>query len=315
MPLELDSPEDVTSGNKVSPVNQSYSEIVENVIWPRDPTGWVFLGRAVHGVGRAMFPAWKRYTPYGLLPDVAVGTTEDYVLVAADDQTRYANWLINKRGDDPDYIYRTNLPFEYLKYSGDLSDVSDEEWELACDLSHEEWAVGLSNRRMFDELQLRLVKEAEAGAITFGVRPLIGGEPKVMPRDWWFTDRYSSRFSNLTFNPADPFSESVPTASTANHIFVKADDLSSLLERLNVEERVIPAIPALGQLSPYVRLMMEVNAHLSIDQSSPPKKASILHEIEGRWTIYDLPPSANLMDAMATLLRSPQSQAGRGRKS
>ena len=261
-----------------------------------------------------MFPAWKRYTPYGLLPDVLIGAAWGEEIIAEDDQEKYVYWLINVRGDDPEYIFRTNRPFDYLKDEFAFGSVTDNEWDLACDLSQEEWAIGLGNGRMFGEVQLRFVQEAEAGRLTFGGRPFVGGEPKVMPRDWWFTDRYASRFASLTINPADPFAQTAPTADMADHIFVRADDLAALLSSIPATDRSVSTTIPTRSLSPYVRLMLEVHDHLNIDPNSPPKKANVLHEIESRWSLYNLPPSGNLMNVMATLLRDPESQAGRGRK-
>jgi hypothetical protein len=314
MPLEMSPLTDVTAGNKVSRANDVYHEVSETFIWPRDPTGWVFLGRAVHAVGSAMFPAWKRYTPYCLLPDICVGAAIGGEIIAEEDQERYAYWLINVRGDDPDYIFRTNRPFDYLNEEVGYGSVTAQEWEFACDLSQEEWAIGFGNERMFNEVQLRFVQEAEAGKLNFGGRPFEGGEPKQMPRDWWFTDRYAARFRSLTINPEEPFAQTTPPADVANHIFVRADDLAALLSSIPAAERLVPMTVPTSTLSPYVRLMLEVHDHLGIDPNLPPKKVNVLHEIESRWSLYNLPPSGNLMNVMATLLRNPESQAGRGRK-
>lgn len=305
---------DVTTGNKTMPVANVYHEINESILWPRNPTGWVFLGRAVHAVGRLLFPTWKKYTPYGLLPDSMVGAAWGDVLMAEEEQSQYASWLINKRGDDADYIYRTNRPFDYLEPENECSTVTDAEWDLACDLSQEEWAIGMGNRRMFDEVQLHLVQEAEAGRIIFGSRPLHGGEPKPMPKDWWFTDRYRMRFETLTFDPADPFAQTAPDQKIAQHLFIQADGLADLLDRKPRPEKLDEQPTIVENLSSYMRLMLEVQDHLQIEPSAPPKKASIVHEIQSRWSAYDLPASANLVNAMATLLRDPESQAGRGRK-
>ncbi len=306
---------DVTSGNKTLPVSDVYHELNETVFWPRNPTGWVFLGRAVHAVGKLLFPTWKKYTPYGLLPDSMVGAAWGDLLISEEEQTQYASWLINRRGDDADYIYRTNRPFDYLDRENEFVPVTDDDWNLACDLSQEEWAIGMGNRRMFDEVQLHLVQEAEAGRITFGSRPLPGGEPKPMPRDWWFTDRYRMRFETLTIDPENPFSQTTPDNKIAHHLFVQVDGLEGLLGRASHADNSNRQPSVIENLSPYMRLMLEVQDYLQIDSSAPPKKMSIVHEIQSRWSAYDLPASANLVSAMATLLRDPESQAGRGRKS
>lgn len=67
MPLEMFPETEVTAGNRMFPTAKIYHEVYEG-LWPRNPTGWVFLGRAVHVLGRMLHSGWKRYTPYGLLP-------------------------------------------------------------------------------------------------------------------------------------------------------------------------------------------------------------------------------------------------------
>jgi len=313
MPLETHSEADITTGNRTSPTADLYHEIWES-LWPRNPTGWMFMGRAVHSVGAKLFPSWKKYTPYGLLPDVCIGTALDNVLVCEDEQERYANWLINRRGDDPTYIFRTNSPFDYLDHGLELETVNAQEWELACDLSQEEWSIGLGNQRMFREVQLRIVQEAEAGNLIIGSRPIVGGEPKPHSRDWWFTDHYENRFRSLTIDPNNPFSHDTPDRSVAHHLFIDAEGLAALVGQLERADDRAPAVDGFGDPSPYLRLMIDVQNQLGIGSGPEPKKASVLYEIQSRWAAYGLPASDKLMGAMATLLRSPESQAGRGRK-
>ena len=313
MPLEMHPETSVTAGNAITPTAEMYHEVME-ILWPRNPTGWVFIGRAVNALGAKLHPTWTRSTPYGLLPDVCVGTEQDGALVGQEDQYRYANWLINTRGNDPSYIFRTNRPFDYLECSPNLEGAAERYWEFACDLSQEEWAIGLGNRRMFREVQLRIVQEAEAGRLIIGSRPIPGGEPKAHSRDWWFTDNYENRFVTMTIDPSDPFSAEASDETVGHHLFVNADGLAQLLEQIEAVSIVAPAVDDAGDPSPYLRLMIEVQNLLQIGSAAPPKKASVLYEIQSRWAAYDLPASNKLMDAMATLLRSPESQAGRGRK-
>ncbi len=308
---------DVTVGNRTLPTVNAYEELRAKFSWPRNPTGWVFLGRAVHLIGQALFQDWRKYTPYGLLPDVLLddavldtGTVED-----VSDQFQYANWLINYRGDDPTYIYRTNRPFDYLEAEANPDLITAQEWAFACDLSQEEWAIGMANRRMFDEVQLKIVEAGESGALTIGARPIRGGEPEAMPRDLWFTDNYAVRFKSLTIDPAQPFSEALPDRTSAHHLFVKSDNLEAFLSEKPALTSASSGNSNADSLSPYLRLMLEVHDHLGITSALQPKKASIALEIASRWSAYNLPASAILMKSMATLLREPESQAGRARKS
>ncbi len=315
MPLEMYPDSAVTTGNAVTPTAKMYHEAWE-FVWPRNPTGWVFIGRAVHAVGAKLHSSWTRSTPYGLLPDVCVGaaTVAEGGLIGEEDQYRYANWLINERGDDPSYIFRTNRPFDYRECGPNLEAVAERDWERACDLSQEEWTIGFGNQRMFREVQLRIVKEAEAGRLIIGSRPIQGGEPKAHCRDWWFTDNYQNRFRAMTIDPNNPFAAEAADKGAAHHLFVEADGLAALLGQAEEVSSASLAVDEVGDPSPYLRLMIEVQNLLQIGSATPPKKAYVLHEIQSRWTAYDLPASNKLMDAMATLLRSPESQAGRGRK-
>ena len=312
MSLKMHHENIVTSGNRHFPTADLYHEVYE-ALWPRDPTSWVFMGRAVHTLGAKLFPAWERYTPYGLLPDVSVGTGfEDEDLT--EEHYQYANWLIGTRGNDSSYIFRNNQPFDYLNSNPNVEASTEQYWEYACDLSQEEWAIGLGNRRMFSKVQLRIVQEAEAGRLIIGSRPVEGGEPMRHPRDWWFTDNYENRFRSLAIDPNAPFSSDAPDQSVGHHLFVEADGLAALIGEPEPVLSQDLSVRDLGDPSPYLRLMIEVQNLLQIGSATPPKKASVLLEIQSRWTAYDLPASNKLMNTMATLLRSPESQAGRGRK-
>lgn len=302
----------VTTGNRVSPVASMYHAAIRASAWPREPHGWLFLGELVEQLGKSMFAEWKPYSSYGLLPDVAVGTTYQGVFIEPDEQLRYARWLLNDRKDDIDFIYRANKPFAYLDSEDNERTITDDEWSVACDMSQQEWAIGLGNQRMFREVQERIVEEAEAGRIVIGSRPLQGGQPKQTPLDWWFTDHYWSRFARLTIDPNDPFSEKAPSRDVAHQMFARTDSLGALFSL--TDERTPSAATGNSIHSPYVRLMLEVADVMRISPSHQPKKESIKGELQARWEAYSLPASANLMNTAATLLREPESQAGRARK-
>jgi hypothetical protein len=300
-----------TAGNKVAPVAAMYHELMRLAVWPREPHGWTYLGTVVEKLGRAMFPEWKPYSAYGLLPDVAVGTTYNNVFVDPEAQLRYASWLVRERKDDVDYIYRANRPFAYLEHGCDGRSLSDDDWSMACDMSQDEWSIGLGNQRMFREVQDRIVTEAEAGRIVVGSRPLCGGEPAPTPRSWWFTDQYGARFAQLTIDPSDPFSVEKPAPDLAHQLFVRAADLPALLTDW---EGPVDTAASTAMLSSYLRLMLDVAQSMGISPAVQPKKEIIVCELQARWAAYGLPPSNNLMNAAASLLREPESQAGRAKK-
>ncbi|NEI43564.1 hypothetical protein GR199_22910 [Rhizobium leguminosarum] len=67
-----------------------------------------------------------------------------------------------------------------------------------------------------------------------------------------------------------------------------------------------------AHLSPYLKLMLDLALRLKIGPDNQMKKDAIVAEVRQAWG--SLPPSARLQEAMATLLREPDSQAGKAQR-
>ena len=68
-------------------------------------------------------------------------------------------------------------------------------------------------------------------------------------------------------------------------------------------------------LSPYLKCMLAVARQLDISPENQPKKASLEATLKETWLrMRGAEPASTDLDRMATLLREPESKAGRGAK-
>ena len=159
-------------------------------------------------------------------------------------------------------------------------------------------------------VQEEIVTQCEAGELVVAYRPTLGGAMRPMARELWNTDRekWIARFYYCQFHPSEPFAGGIAGKDYCN-IFITAESLDRFL--LSQPFAVVEA-PA-GHLSPYLKIMLAVANKAGVTLDNQPPKASLEAEIDAMWT-GDSPLSANLRQAMATLIREPDSQLGRGKK-
>jgi hypothetical protein len=141
------------------------------------------------------------------------------------------------------------------------------------------------------------------------VRPTGGGVMRAAPREWWNTEGWHTRFTMCQLNPDKPFG----LGSTGDNycwIFLTRESLDKYLR----SQPFAPVPEGIGMhFSPYLRVMLAVANKLKISPDNQPKKSEIVAELSSAWTGPG-PLSKNLLNSAATLLREPESQLGRARK-
>jgi len=96
----------------------------------------------------------------------------------------------------------------------------------------------------------------------------------------------------------------------------KGIDYHPVLDELLLDLNVPPAIPEISSAytTPYLEMMREVIRELEISRENQGKKEAIAAVFEKKLADHKItPPSQKLADAMATLLRLPESQQGRAK--
>jgi hypothetical protein len=99
-------------------------------------------------------------------------------------------------------------------------------------------------------------------------------------------------------------------------IFVDGESLDQILKTQSHVPSISPGIP---HCSPYLRVMLLVCEKMGITPDHQPKKSEIEAEIKAAWKANQswrgtIELSEHLAEAMATLIREPESQRGRAKK-
>jgi hypothetical protein len=188
---------------------------------------------------------------------------------------------------------------------------SDEDWRLAIGMSEKAYADALGPVQRFGLVQAEMTRVAEKGVLVFVSRPKAGGALHKVERDLWNTEALWSRYRYGQFKPSDPFSTGLHTEGT-HFLFVSQESLQAWSKSRRTKAPPEGSANP-GTVSPYIAVMLEVSRRLEITPASQPKKAVVELELQRAWQ-GDTPLSQNLIRAMATLIRDPESQAGRAAK-
>lgn len=160
-----------------------------------------------------------------------------------------------------------------------------------------------------------IARRLRDGDLVAGTRPIEGGTITDAPRAWWNTEanRITTRFIDCEINPKHPFSG--PALSAINSwIFIKRSTLDDLLKLEPFGPVQVPI--ADHYLSPYMQIMLSVAKKMNITRENQMTKKAIQNEIIDAPLTKSLSKilSGNLLGAMATLIRDPESQAGKAKK-
>ena len=229
--------------------------------WPIDPSGYVFLARALNEIGRAKFGSeWDRKVP----PDPDDNEDDD-----DDSAEGLAAW--------------SQAP---------------EAWEKA---DAEARATSASMRMA---VWREISEQCLSGHLVTAVRSTRGGPMTVLAADNWNTENLDNRFQRLQMSPSQPFAER--SVADTGWIYV---DRESLDKYLAGQPYAAPNVANSVHLSPYLKLMLAIAKDMNIAPDRQPKKEQLIATLESKWTGPDK-LSKNLLSAMATLLREPDSQLG-----
>lgn len=268
--------------------------------WPRlDPNGFIFLGRAMEKIGAGLFgddwiSAWLP-RPVGI-----VRPTGRPMGAAPPDEVRYAKRLIEE--------FRPELvPDPYPGRTGILPppwDMDATIWTVAEALRKEMHDAHVADLKRRRDVRDAVTVECEAGRIKAAVRHETGKMVPISAHQWNVSG--IEHFVTLQMRPIE-------------HAYQPVEPLLLFLDAADVDRFVAqltrPPVPA-GidfHLSPYLAEMLAACRHYKITPDHQPKAIELERHFRqcriGRDGV-----SENLARAMATLIREPESQRGRGRK-
>jgi hypothetical protein len=199
--------------------------------WPRDSASHIFLARAVHAFGSAMFPGqWEAKDP-GI---VLIRPLPKSPPRQPGGESYQAHELLVRHR--PDFGRKALTSFKrtpdgLTPVRSEIPPFSSDEWRAAYSLVeklNEKVSPGFSR---FTAVQHEIIKLTEAGKLVTGIRQQRGGQVNEIPSWMWNSERILNRFDLCALDPNDPFG----LASTGDGfwlIFVTRDSLATSLSAL-----------------------------------------------------------------------------------
>ncbi|MDA9545629.1 hypothetical protein ACM43_14560 [Bradyrhizobium sp. CCBAU 45321] len=182
--------------------------------WPNDDTSYVFLGRAVHVIGKSMFGSdWTGDEPcLDPLPKLTVFPERSGW------RARLVHDLLVKH--HPEYNRQPLKPYQQsFEFSG-------KEWMDAVTIVERLRQEQAPRLRRLIEVQDRIMQLAEASFLITAIREKAGGDPQPIPRRWWNSERIRDRFDLCQLRPDDPYNLGIGS-DPFQWIFVSRESLMS----------------------------------------------------------------------------------------
>ncbi|KLK90739.1 hypothetical protein AA309_23805 [Microvirga vignae] len=242
-------------------------------------------------------------------------------------QARYGEDWTGYEPHTPTYRASTFSIFDLVKKSHDELTSEEQEWlagtardRKAAEADPEGFAAVLQARhkaRQQEEslaeqraaaVQIEIITRCEAGDLISAWRPATGGKMEPTPAHYW-NGAVQGRFDSCTMSMTNPFPPFL-----ANHQigFIFLEQAS--LERFLLSQPFAEKPSGLDiHLSPYLQVLVSIARKMQITPGNQPKKEAIMEEIKLAWTGQE-PLGKTLVEYMATILREPESQLGRGNK-
>ncbi|WP_426531773.1 hypothetical protein [Bradyrhizobium sp. McL0615] len=172
--------------------------------WARDDAAHVFLARAVHEIGKALFgKEWTGDETYvELMQFLPMQKSEGSV-----GQQSFANQLLVRHHPE----FGRKLPIRRASNHGGFSGppasfrFTDQEWKAAYSIVARDHELKLPALLRFAKVKERIIELAESGKLITALRHTVGGDPVAVHRSFWNSERLSVRFSYCQMHPNKPF--------------------------------------------------------------------------------------------------------------
>ncbi|WOH66186.1 hypothetical protein [Bradyrhizobium sp. BWA-3-5] len=182
--------------------------------WPNDNASYVFLGRALHVMGKSMFGSdWTGDEPcIEPLPKLTVFPEKSGW------RARLVHELLVKH--HPEYNRKPLKPYQQS------FDFSGKEWmDAVMIVERLKEEKGPRLHRLI-QVQNRIMQLAEASFLITAIREKAGGDPTPIPRRWWNSLRIRDRFDFCQLRPDDPYNLGIGS-DPYQWIFVTRESLMS----------------------------------------------------------------------------------------
>jgi hypothetical protein len=172
--------------------------------WPRDTASHVFLARAVHEMGTALFSSeWTG----GEACVELMQPLPKQKLEGSGGRQHFANDLLLRHHPE----FGRKIPRRPVTISSGFSSMpasfsfTDEECAAAHSIVTRDHEAKRPALERFSKVQEQIIQLAEAEKLITALRATAGGDPIAIPRSWWNSERLSVRFDYCQMNPKKPF--------------------------------------------------------------------------------------------------------------
>jgi hypothetical protein len=195
--------------------------------WPRDPPGYVFLGRVLEKIGAGMHEDWA-----------GTEATTDFVLPLPADRTSYWD---RQRADILLSIHRPDLGRPTFNIGTGTHEFTDEHWQIACDLAQRLHEEGLPGLTRLQAAQAETIRQSIANELILEIRPISGGPWRTFQTDWWNVDEPEKLFRRCRIDPEYPFGSRPSWKEDNDHwIFATENSLARVLKRSELKLKWAP---------------------------------------------------------------------------
>lgn len=297
-------------------VAEEFWSVAGQADWPRDPAGFVFLGRAVDQIGKAIVgPDWKlsnmKARPPGV-PNILKGSLRNpsSSMMSSDvRRTSDADVLLRRLRPDIARPPRpsTAMPFfnegdrpSYLK-------LTDDEWVAARQAAQNDVEQTGAAVAQAKRVRNAIADAAASGGLLVYLRS--NGHMVVTKKEWWNTDRLGPRFAWCQINPHDPFGIGVGGDKFC-HLFVEAHSLENFI-RMQTHGDFVITNSDLSSLSPYLRFAIAFALkHDIVAGKNGGTRDWLAAQIEQDWNAAnDAPLTGKTIDALCQAMRFPNAEA------
>jgi hypothetical protein len=216
------------------------------------------------------------------------------------------------------FLPRAMLEIGAALFPGEWTGHEPEEWAASRRDSRGQADRALPAVQLFERVCSEVTTACKSGEVAYGLRLRDGGKVLTGPPEWWNTEGapLHHRFSRFSFDPGRPFQ--CGASQRDDWICISRGSLEKFLsKRPHANAAALAKALNVPHLSPYLAHIIQVASKLKITPENQLTKDAIEAELRPAWpkSPRDDDPSKNLIEAAATLMREPQSQLGRAKKS
>lgn len=235
--------------------------------WPRDCDGFVFLGRAVDRMGRAMF---------------GTDWTDDTMIAVYKGPSPPSKPLRRP-------VRMAVLPARIPNLDPQLEAAEDAVRPLpsrddSSQLIHALRALAEVNRKraaLVGSMQERVINAASRGDLAFAFRQ--DGRMKAVEARLWNEPGVETRFARCTFDPAKPFYNSMLPGANHRDLYVTEASLHDFL-RMQPEAELVVGSGDLSSFSPLLQFAVRLALKWKTDSAwTPPKRDALTHAVQQEW--------------------------------